>query len=73
MDVLLHSRLSAGRIRRFRNVSCDVADRMFAEHTKLLHDPLTTYYRVSLVDPGRGDYIVKDTDKAVHGIGGGAI
>ena len=73
MDVLLHSLLKEGRIRRFRNVPCDVADRMFDTHKQLLtipFDPRITYYRVTLEDPLRGNYVVRDSDWELHGMGG---
>lgn len=70
VDVLLHSKLQGGIIRRFRSIPCETADRMFSEQAKLLTDPFVTYYRVTLQDPDRGGYVVRDTDWEVHGIGG---
>lgn len=72
MDVLLWSRLKGGTLRRFRNIPCETANQMFVEHKKLMHDPFTTYYRVSLIDPLAGDRVVRDSDWEVFGLGGAA-
>lgn len=72
MDVLLHSRLQGGTIRRFRNVSAGTANRMFDAHAKILLDPFASTYRVTLVDTMRGDYAVRDSDWEIHGIRGGS-
>jgi hypothetical protein len=61
MDVLLHGKTEAGRVRRFRDVPYEVANRMFEAHRKILDSPSVTYYRVTLEDPMRGGYIVRDS------------
>jgi hypothetical protein len=61
MDVLLHSKLRSGKIRRFRDVPMDEALRRFEAHRKILGHPLVTYYRVTLEDRLRGGYVVRDT------------
>lgn len=70
MNVRLWSHLSGGRIREVCNVPCKDADRMFAEHKKLLSNPFVTYYRITLEDPDRGGYVVRDSDLEVFGLGG---
>lgn len=72
MDVRLYSLLSGGRCRTFKDQPVKVADRMFREHSKLLQDPFVTYYRITLSDPDRGGYVVRDSDLETHGIRGGA-
>lgn len=73
MKVKLYSRLSSGDIRTFDGVPTAIADRMFAEHKKIMQNPFVTYYRVTLEDPMRGGYVVRDSDLETYGIGGTAL
>lgn len=57
-----------GRRNSVTVASAAVAERVYNAHCKILGHSLTTYYRVTIVDPMRGDYIVRDSDIDVLGL-----
>ena len=54
---------------RYYGLTSEKADAAFKMWCSVLRTPFGTKRRVTLTDPMRGNYIVRDTDKEVFGLG----